>query len=136
MATMAKTIAPAMKSILGLFDWERAMKAIMPTDPSMGTTEVSRLEALGGSSRSGGGSRASSPCGRVGMFSSTGSGSCFFLASLAMSPPNALFYRLIIPARAVGPLRPPWEDWGTGRTGTRRRTRERIHAAANPNRMS
>ena len=114
MATMAKTIAPAMKSILGLFDWERAMKAIMPTDPSMGTTEVSRLEALGGSSRSGGGSRASSPCGRVGMFSSTGSGSCFFLASLAMSPPNALFYRLIIPARAVGPLRPPVGGLGHG----------------------
>ena len=61
MATMAKTIAPAMKSIRGLLDWERAMKAIMPTDPSMGTTEVSRLEALGGSSRSGGGSRARSP---------------------------------------------------------------------------
>ncbi|ERH30808.1 hypothetical protein HMPREF1550_01581 [Actinomyces sp. oral taxon 877 str. F0543] len=38
------------------------------------------------------------------------------------------------PSRAAPPA--PLGDGGAGRTGTRRRTRERIHAAANPNRMS
>ena len=104
MAIIANTIAPAMNSILGLFDWERAMKAIMPTEPSMGTTEVSIFEAFGASSRSGGGSSTSSPWGRVGTLSSTASACRVFFVSLAMSPPLGIAYRLIA-AAGPGPAR-------------------------------
>ena len=140
MATIANTMAPAISSIRGLFDWDMAMNAIIPTEPIIGTTVVMRFEALTGSSRSGGGSRASSPSGRVGVLSSP-TASAFFFLTLAMSPPLGVPYRLIVSAKAITwqcPFVRKRAPGGsrTGSAGTRRRTHDRIHVALNPNRMS